>query len=224
MKNLIVTIDGPAGSGKSTVAALLAQKLKITYLDTGAMYRAVTWAALSKAVDLSNGNALVQLTEQTEITLGSNENLGKVFVDGTDVTTAIRTAEVTANAHFIASVPEVRQQLVAQQQRIGSQAGSLVTEGRDQGTIVFPQAAFKFYLDASPECRAKRRWLQLKQKDPTVKLEDVLQAQIQRDHRDSTREASPLAIPDGAIVVDTSEMTIDQVIDHLYNYISNRQD
>ncbi|MBN1436773.1 MAG: (d)CMP kinase [Sedimentisphaerales bacterium] len=224
MTDLIVTIDGPAGSGKSTVAKLLAARLGVTYLDTGAMYRAVTWAALDRRVDLTDGSALAELAGRLKITLQRSGQGDRVLVDGYDITEAIRTSEVSAQAHYIAGAAAVREQLVSQQRRIGETAGSLVTEGRDQGSVVFPDAGFKFYLDASAECRARRRWLQLREKDSTVKLEDVLAAQRERDHRDSTRAVGPMKVPDDAIVVDTSEMAIDDVVEYLYGYIAERRE
>lgn len=233
-KRLIITIDGPAGSGKSTVAAQLARRLGVTYLDTGAMYRALTWAALDRNICLDDAAALKKLAQESRIepvglsgsvgTAGSagsadSDNPSRISLDGRDVTKEIRSPEVTDNSHKIADQPEIRSILVDQQRRIGQAAGSLVTEGRDQGTVVFPDADFKFYLDASESCRAQRRVEQLKTNDTEVGFDEILSTQQQRDQRDSARAVGPLKIPPGGHVIDTTEMNIDQVVETLYDFI-----
>jgi cytidylate kinase len=229
---VIITIDGPAGAGKSTVAARLAEKLQIAYLDTGAMYRAVTLAALEKAIPLDDQAALTEMVRQCQVELTWQFGQTRVRLDGREVTEAIREPKVTDQAHKLARLPGVRQQLVARQQRIAEQVGSLVTEGRDQGTVVFPEAKYKFYLDATPQCRARRRWEQLQQQkqrqtqgargeDPSRREEDdisyeqILAAQQLRDRRDATRQAGPLKAPADAIVIDTTGMSVDQVVESM---------
>jgi len=220
---LIITIDGPAGSGKSTVAAALGQRLGIAYLDTGAMYRAVTLAALEKDVPLDSVSALARLAQRCVIKLAQQGGRDCVLLDGREVAEQIRSAAVTDQSHYVAKVPAVRSVLVEQQRRIAEQTGSLVTEGRDQGSVVFPDAAFKFYLDASAECRAQRRWLQVRDEDKSVSYESILAAQRQRDERDATRRNSPMKIPDDAVTIDTTDMTVDEVVETLYRYITGQQ-
>jgi len=220
MKNkLVVTIDGPAGSGKSTVAAALAKKLFVAYLDTGAMYRCVTLSALRSGVDLSDQHKLSELADKCHIEFRYDGQDNLVLLDGEDVSEAIRGAEVTAASHFIASAAAVRALLVDQQRRTGDSVGSLVTEGRDQGTVVFPDADFKFYLDASPQCRARRRTLQFQESDTLTDYKEILAAQKQRDRQDATRDVGPMKASDDAIVIDTTKMSIDEVVGTLYDYI-----
>lgn len=227
---MIITIDGPAGSGKSTIAVKLAQKLKAAYLDTGSMYRAVTLAALEKEVSLDDPEHLIRMVagNSCEIQFARQDNADVVCLNGKDVTQAIRDPQVTAQAHKLASVPEIRDILVAQQRQIAEKVTqdaqynySLVTEGRDQGTVVFPDARFKFYLDATSQCRAMRRWKQLSRDNIT--LEEVLKAQQQRDKRDTSRKVSPLKPAPGAIVIDTTDLTIAQTTDKLYDIIKENK-
>jgi len=220
LTDTIITIDGPAGSGKSTIAKALAQKLKIAYLNTGAMYRAVTLAALEQKANFQDPGQLAQIAETCSIAFSPRaDDEDRVLLDGKDVTQAIRSPQVTNHAHYVAGAASVRSVLVTQQRRIAHECRSLVTEGRDQGTVVFPEAPFKFYLDASPQVRAQRRFLQLRLKNPELTLEQVLCDQQQRDQRDALRQVGPLAIPPDARVVDTSQMTVEQVVAALYNLI-----
>jgi cytidylate kinase len=216
---MIITIDGPAGSGKSTVAAALAKRLSIAYLDTGAMYRAGTLAALQKNVSLDDPKMLEKVLRNSRIELAKNDAPNRVWLNGRDVTEEIRSPEITENAHKIAAQARLRKLLVEQQRRIAEQAGSLVTEGRDQGTVAFPDARIKFYLDAKPDCRARRRWEQMKQSGSDISYQEVLANQQQRDQRDRTRQNSPLQIPENAIVIDTTDITIEQVVETLYQRV-----
>ena len=216
---MIITIDGPAGSGKSTVAARLARMLGVAYLDTGAMYRAVTLAAMQQGVALEDRAALGALAGHVRIQFVGQGELNQILLDGQDVTDAIRTPEVTANSRFVADVAEVRTELVRQQQRIGREAGALVTEGRDQGTIVFPRAQYKFYLTADPETRAQRRTTQLQSNGLDADVREILKAQQDRDHRDQSRPVGALKPADDAVVVDTSELGVDEVVLKLLSYI-----
>ncbi len=216
---MIITIDGPAGSGKSTAAALLAQRLGIAYLDTGAMYRAVTLAVLKSGIRWDDSPALEKLAAQTQIDLVYQNAVTRVYLDGLDVTEEIRKPQVTDHAHYIAGSPAIRDILVRRQREIAQKTGSLVTEGRDQGTVAFPGADFKFYLDASPGCRAQRRCLELSQKGLFVELDQILTAQQQRDARDQQRSVGPLVPAADAMVIDTTDLTIEQVVDILCRHI-----
>ena len=183
------------------------------------MYRAVTLAALQAGTDIQDTDALAQLARQCSIELHHTPAGDSVLLNGCDITEEIRTPQVTASAHYIAGAPAVRAVLVAQQRRIAEAAGALVTEGRDQGTVVFPHTRLKYYLDATAECRAQRRYVQLRQKDPSACFETILQEQQQRDQRDETRQVGPLKIPENAVVINTSEMTIDDVVETLYRRV-----
>jgi cytidylate kinase len=220
---MIITIDGPAGAGKSTVAALLAQKLGLPYLDTGAMYRAVTLSALDRQVPLDNPVALTEVAHTCSIDFSCAEGKTRIVLDGQDITGRIRDQKVTESAHHIANVPGIRTSLVQQQQRIARSLGSLITEGRDQGSVAFPHARYKFYLDAAPECRARRRFEELRKKGTPVNLQQILDSQTQRDQRDTSRSVGPLVIPPGAIRIDTTDMNIDQVVETLYQYITQKE-
>ena len=219
---MIITIDGPAGSGKSTAAALLAQRLGLDYLDTGAMYRAVTWAVLEQNLDLDDVPALINLTRQCHIEVNYRENLDQIKINGQVVTDAIRSPKVTAQAHKIARIPDIRRIMVQRQREIAERSPGVIAEGRDQGTVVFTDADFKFFLDADAECRAQRRWRQLKDTPAGKSLSypAILAAQQQRDRRDQNRSVSPLKVPPDARVIDTTNMTIDQVVQTLYQQVT----
>lgn len=208
---MIVTIDGPAGAGKSSIARALANKLKFQFLDTGAMYRAVSWAALHDCVSLEEAAGVADVARRIEIRFGGDS----VLVDGVDVTSAIRTSRVTESVKHVASNEAVRRILIEQQRQIGADAANLVTEGRDQGTVVFPQAECKIFLTATPEERAKRRYRELLGNGEVVTFAEVLQRQNLRDASDAARSFAPLTKPDDAIEVYTDDMTPEQVLDHL---------
>lgn len=212
----VITLDGPAGAGKSTVARRLADKLGLKFLDTGAMYRAFTWAALERGVDLRDPAALVRLIRGSLLDF----DRGRVLLDGWDITDEIRAERVTKNAVFLADPPAVREELVRLQREFGREGG-LVTEGRDQGTVVFPDADFKFYLDAAIDVRARRRVEELKKRGEPATLKEIEAGIADRDGRDRRREVGALRIPEGAIVVDTSTLTIDQVVNELWARISS---
>ena len=213
---VVITIDGPAGSGKSTVAARLADRLGLACLDSGAMYRAVTLAAIEQAVAMDDPEALTELAARCRIAFSRRDGRNCVSLDDRDVTRQIRSQRVTDLAHKIAQVTSVRRILGSQQKAIAQQAGAIVTEGRDQGSAVFPDATVKFYLDADPAARAHRRWLQLSSQGAEHDCKDILAAQTARDERDKHRKVGPMKVPDGAIVVDTTDMTIEQVVDRMY--------
>ena len=204
MKPAIITIDGPAGTGKSTVSRLVARTLELPHLDTGAYYRAATLGGLRNQVDLDDGKAMAALVGSS-----SFDQVGdRMYLDGDDVTEAIRLPEVTNKVSIVSAHPEVRRALVAEQRKwVGSREQRAVVEGRDIGSIVFPDAGLKVYLDAAPEVRARRRAGETGQD-----VSRVLHEQERRDTIDSTRSVSPLTVPSDAVVIDTTHLTIDDVV------------
>ena len=210
-KRLIVAIDGPSGAGKGTVARAVAARLGYRHVDTGAMYRAVAWMALHEGVAVTDEAAVAALGERASFDLAD----GRVVIDGHDVAAAIRTPEIDAAATAVARHAAVRKILVARQRALG-EAGGVVMEGRDIGTVVFPAADVKVYLDASPEERARRRAA-----DPAhtsskgAQLADVATALAERDKADSTRATSPLAVAPDAVVIDTTGLSVSEVIDRV---------
>jgi cytidylate kinase len=213
-RKLIIAIDGPVGSGKSTLARGVAARMGYVYIDTGAMYRAVAMKALRRRVSLDAGGELAALTSDTRIDLrqqdGAQNGTQQVFLDGEDVTDAIRSPEVSQAASKIAVVAGVRKVLVAEQRRAGEQGG-VVMEGRDIGSVVFPDAQLKIFLTASPEIRAQRRWREHEQKGDAIDLERTLEEIHERDRRDRERSTSPLVRAPDAVVVDSSAMEPDEV-------------
>ena len=212
---MTIAIDGPAGAGKSTVSRQVAATLGFTYIDSGAMYRALAWQALETETDMENGEALNALAQSYRLTFSplDAEMKQQVFVNGTDVSTAIRTPEVTQLTSRISALPEVRRALVAQQQRMSQEAEKgVVLEGRDIGTVVFPHAEVKIFLTASPQERARRRWEQMQSLGIPMEFSQVLADQIERDTRDSERTDSPLIAADDAHHLSTDGLSIDEVI------------
>ncbi|MDX1682901.1 MAG: (d)CMP kinase, partial [Phycisphaeraceae bacterium] len=209
---LIVTLDGPAGTGKSSVAVRLADRLGVDYLDTGAMYRAVAAWAVDEGIDTA---AVAERVGELTIDVDASVDPVRVSVDGRDVSGRIREDDVTAAVSEVAQLPEVREALVAAQQRIGQTGRGLVTEGRDQGTVVFPNATIKFYLDADAEERARRRVGQLAESGREADVEEVKQQIEARDERDRSRDVGPLKCPTDAVVIDTSELTLEEVVGRL---------
>ncbi len=217
-KPLIIAIDGPAGSGKSTVSKIVAKRLSLLYIDTGAMYRALTLKAMRQGIDLEDEDALVSLAKSTKIGLEEKDKL-HVFLDGKDVSMAIRTPDVTANVKYIARVPGVRYEMVALQRSIGQEHGGAILEGRDIGTVVFPNADYKFYLDASPEERARRRCKELIESGETANEISVKEDILTRDDSDMKRSIGALKKADDAIFVDTTGLSIYGVIEKILSYI-----
>jgi cytidylate kinase len=218
---VIVTIDGPAGSGKSAAALMLAKRLNAPHLDTGAMYRAVALDALERHL-LGDPDAIAARARQMTLTFDWSKTPAAVLLDGRDVSDLIRSPQVTAVTYEAADNPWVREELVRHQRQIGKSVPNLVTEGRDQGSVVFPNAGFKFYLDAHPEERARRRITQLAAKGITAELHDVLHQIVQRDMRDQARAVGPLSRPKDAIVLDTTDMTLEQVVEEMLRIIKDR--
>lgn len=214
----IITIDGPAGAGKSTVAKRLAQKLDLSYLDTGAMYRALTLKAIQKNVNLKNEDDLTAMARQTHIDLEKHEAGVKVLLDGEDVSKEIRTIEVTNKTFYVAQKPRIRKIMVEWQRILGSKKG-IVVEGRDVGTVVFPQASNKFYLDANIEERSRRRVEELREKGNNIDAGKLKNELAERDNKDLTRSVGPLRKADDAVFIDSTHLTIDEVIDEMMKHI-----
>ncbi len=215
LKGKLIAIDGPAGAGKSTTARRLAEQLGYVYLDTGAMYRAVTWLALREGIDPGDAESLSALAEAFPVSFKSNDTGGQlVFIDGQDVTEAIRKPEVTARVSEVSSHPGVRKAMVVRQRQIGRK-GSVVAEGRDTTTVVFPNADLKIFLDASIHERAQRRLLDLARMGVSTSLEEQEADIRRRDEYDSGREHSPLTRARDAILVNTTNLTIEQQVDHI---------
>jgi cytidylate kinase len=219
MADLIVTIDGPAASGKSTMARLLARKLGASFLDTGAMYRAVTLAAMQAGVDLSNQEALLDVLKKHEFQFSVQAGLMRISVDSVDVTEQIRNPQVTANARYIASAPKVREKLVHMQRQFAAGRRKIVTEGRDQGTVAFADANVKFYLTADPAERARRRQAERGTQGDGESLERTQKAIEERDKSDQSRAVGPLKPAKDAIVVDTTNLSIDEVVEKLFKCV-----
>lgn len=217
----IVTIDGPSGAGKSTISRNLAARLGYRYLDTGAMYRAVGLKVQEEGVSLEDDASLDKLLAAVEIELIADGGETRVLLDGKDVSGRIRTAEMGMVASQVSANPGVRAKLTELQRQIGGQ-GSVVAEGRDMGTVVFPEAENKFFLDASPEERARRRIEQLREKGHAVDEDEILRQIRKRDRDDSTRTHAPLAAADDAIIVDSSYMSIEEVVSFMMNSITGR--
>jgi cytidylate kinase len=220
LKSMIIAIDGPAGSGKSTVSKMVARHLGLVYIDTGAMYRALTLKAMRSGTDLEDEGALVEIAKSTEIELGYEDGRQAVLLDGEDVAGEIRTAELTKNVKYVARVPGVRHEMVRMQRNMGSRSGA-VMEGRDITTVVFPDADYKFYLDADPEERALRRFKELKESGGRVSLEDIKKDVVSRDESDMKRSVGALKIADDAIVIDTTDLTIDGVVERVLSHIKD---
>jgi len=210
MKELIIAIDGPVGSGKSTLARRVAELMGYVYIDTGAMYRALALKSLRRGIPLGATDQLVALARDTRIDLRAQGGAQRVFLDGEDVTAAIRTPEVSQAASKVAVVPGVRQVLVTEQRRAGEQGG-VVMEGRDIGSVVFPDAGLKIFLAASPEVGAERRWREHQQKDDPIDLARTLEEIRERDDRDRERSTSPLVRASDAVVVDSTAMEPEEV-------------
>ena len=214
-KPLQIAIDGPAGAGKSSVAKVLARRLGCIYLDTGAMYRAVTWLALQKQVAFDDMDGIKDLLQTIELKFKDVDGMQHLYCNGTDVTEAIRTPEISANVSAVSMIPQVREAMTAQQQKIA--AGSdVLMDGRDIGTTVLPNARYKFFLTASLEERARRRALELEQKGIAVDMEQLIADIALRDKKDSEREVSPLKQAEDAVLIDTSSLTFDEVVENLF--------
>ncbi len=212
---MIITIDGPAGTGKSSVAHALAERLGFDFLDTGAMYRAVGFACLRHGADMNDARELAFFARRARVDFDWSKRPPGILLNDEPVGHLLRGSEATAAASHVAQVPAIREQLVAAQQRIGRERPDLVTEGRDQGTVVFPEAKLKFYLDAAPQERARRRVAQLRSRGEIADYQETLDQIIARDARDAARSMGPLAVPRDARIIDTTHLTQEQVVDSM---------
>lgn len=216
---LIVTIDGPAGTGKTSVAQMLASRLGLDSLDTGAMYRAVALIAIEEGIDLGDSGAVVRAFSRHTLDFDWGKTPPELLMDGRVIDARLREGDVNELVSSIANIGELRNELVKSQRAIAEQHPRLVTEGRDQGSVVFPDADVRFYLDAASGVRAERRAAQLRRHNQPVDEEAILHSIETRDHRDETRSDGPLRIPDGAVRIDTSELSLEGVVDKLESII-----
>ncbi|VYT75002.1 Cytidylate kinase [Veillonella dispar] len=220
-KKIAIAIDGPAGAGKSSISKVVANELGYLYIDTGAMYRGVTWAVLDSHVNVKNQNDVESLLPSLDLTLEPTANACKVFVKGQDVTNLIRQQQINENVSTIASYKGVREYLVERQQAMAA-VGGVILDGRDIGSVVLPKAELKIYLTASVDARAKRRWLEVQGTSNEQSLEDIKNNVESRDEMDKNRDESPLVCVEDAIVVDSSNMTFDETVEHILHLVQER--
>lgn len=218
---IAVAVDGPAGAGKSSISKIVAKKLGYLYIDTGAMYRSVTWAVLHNHIDVNNQKAVEALLPELDLTMEASDDSCKVFIAGQDVTDFIRTPQVNNAVSIVASYKGVRQYLV-ERQRLMAEAGGVILDGRDIGSVVLPNAELKIYLTASVEARAMRRYLEVKGTVNEQTLEDIKDSVMQRDDMDKNRKESPLIQVEDAVLVDSSEMTCDETVEHILHLVQER--
>ena len=220
-KKIAIAIDGPAGAGKSSISKVVANELGYLYIDTGAMYRGVTWAVLDSHVDVKNQKDVESLLPSLDLTLEPTANACKVFIKGQDVTDLIRQQQINENVSTIASYKGVREYLVERQQAMAA-VGGVILDGRDIGSVVLPKAELKIYLTASVDARAKRRWLEVQGTSNEQSLEDIKNNVESRDEMDKNRDESPLVCVEDAIVVDSSNMTFDEAVKHILHLVQER--
>lgn len=218
---IAVAVDGPAGAGKSSISKIVAKKLGYLYIDTGAMYRSVTWAVLHNHIDVNNQKAVEALLPELDLTMEASDDSCKVFIAGQDVTDFIRTPQVNNAVSIVASYKGVRQYLV-ERQRLMAEAGGVILDGRDIGSVVLPNAELKIYLTASVEARAMRRYLEVKGTVNEQTLEDIKDSVMQRDDMDKNRKESPLIQVEDAVLLDSSEMTFDETVEHILHLVQER--
>lgn len=218
-KKLVITIDGPAGAGKSTVSKILAKKFDYIYLDTGALYRALAYKALKMKIQFEDPLALENLCLDTEIVLKNVSGIIKIYVDSEDVEEKIRTEEIGLVASKISTFAVVRKKLLDLQRKAGGQGG-ILAEGRDMGSVIFPNADYKFYLDASLEERTKRRHKELMLKGTLAEYKSIRKDMLERDKQDTQRKIAPLKTPEGAIIINSDNLSVEQVVDKIISNIS----
>ena len=218
---MIIAIDGPAGSGKSTVAKIVAEKLNFRYIDTGSMYRSVAWKSLQKNTALRDEDAVADIASKVQIELVPGNNGQLVFVDGENITDQLKVEEISRGAAIVAAQPMIRKIMTTKQRTLGKQ-GNVVMDGRDIGTVVFPQAEKKFFLDADPKERGRRRFIELKEKDQVknTDLSIIIEQIVQRDHEDRSRKIAPLKQAKDAILIDTTNLSINQVVKEIIKTIN----
>jgi len=216
-KNIIIAIDGPAASGKSTIAKLIAEKLNFVYMDTGAMYRAITFIAIRSGV-INDISSIIEIAESIDIKLKFENGITHVFVNGEEITDFIRTPEVNAKVSDISKIPDVRREMVKIQKRVGKNC-SLVAEGRDITTVVFPNADIKIYMNADIDVRAERRFKELSEQNVEITLTEVKNNLTQRDLIDSGREVSPLKKADDAFELDTTSISVDSELEKILSLV-----
>lgn len=214
MKNLVIAVDGPAGAGKSTIAKIVADKMNINYIDTGAMYRAITYKVLQSGIDINNENEVIEIAKKSDIDFKDNN----IYLDGKILKEEIRTPEVSHNVSNVAQIKDVRHLMVDVQRDIGNKS-SVILDGRDIGSYVFPNADYKFFLVASPKERGERRYKELIKKGYNTTLEEVINDVIRRDEIDSNREFAPLVKANDAIEIDTTGKSIDKVVESVIDKI-----
>lgn len=214
MENLVIAIDGPAGAGKSTISKLIAKNLGINYIDTGAMYRAITYKCIKEDIDVNDIQRVVDLCSRTDVNFVDNY----IYLDGQRLNEEIRTLQVSSRVSDVAKIPQVREFLLEKQREIGKRS-DVILDGRDVGTHIFPDAKYKFFLNASAQERGRRRYQELIDKGQSVVLEEIIEDIKKRDYIDSTREVAPLVKADDAIEVDTTSMTIDQVVTYISDMV-----
>ena len=220
-KKIAIAIDGPAGAGKSSISKVVANELGYLYIDTGAMYRGVTWVVIDSHVNVNNQKDVESLLPSLDLTLEPTANACKVFVKGQDVTDLIRQQQINENVSTIASYKGVREYLVERQQAMAA-VGGVILDGRDIGSVVLPKAELKIYLTASVDARAKRRWLEVQGTSNEQSLEDIKKNVESRDEMDKNRDESPLVCVEDAIVVDSSNMTFDETVEHILHLVQER--
>jgi cytidylate kinase len=223
MKPIIIAIDGPSGAGKSTLGRRLAREFNLLYVDTGAMYRAAALAVVEANVNANNADEVARIAAAARIELAGDPDSLRVLLEGRDVSAEIRTEQITRLSSVISAIPQVRRDLVRRQREMGTQGRGVVLDGRDIGTIVFPQADVKFFLTAVPEERAKRRFDEDHRAEPDLTFQETLADINTRDERDSTRADSPLRIAEDAVVIDTTDLSIEQVFARMLETIRERK-
>ncbi len=216
MKRVVIAIDGPSGSGKGTVSKILKEKLNLLYIDTGAMYRCIALKALKNNMDLKDNESLIDMARKCDISFSSDS----VFLDGEDVSLDIRNEEVSTAASIVSRIKEIRE-IMVHKQREFAKDNNIIMEGRDITTVVLPDALYKFYLDASLEVRAKRRYEQNKEKNIDSSYEEVLENMRQRDYNDMHRDVGALKVGDGVTYIDSTNMTISDVVDKIINIVGS---
>ena len=218
---MIIAIDGPAGSGKSTVAKIVAEKLNFRYIDTGSMYRSVAWKSLEKNTALGDEDAVADIASKVKIELVPGKDGQLVFVDGKNITDQLKVEEISRGAAIVAAQPMIREIMTTKQRKLGEQ-GKVVMDGRDIGTVVFPQADKKFFLDADPKERGRRRFIELKEKGQVknTDLSTIIAQIVQRDHEDRSRKIAPLKQAKDAMLIDTTHLSVDRVAEEIIKIIT----